>query len=372
MPSKIIEAEHKLDEILSARSGRGRLPDGSIATAIAWSDAVWGEAIEFGPLPLSDADIVSGKQLALHPLFICGVHRSGTTLMQNLLDGHPDLAVLPSEGTYFTNLEVKLNSRPESERMVFLGKEWLRRLANPTNHPPYWLLGRSIDDSSPYIDFARYFMAWWNVLQQKAGTQWPHVAVVLAYASATGKINAKLWVDKTPVNERYLERIWREIPGAKIIHMIRDPFATLASRKVMEPAISVRNALRDLKLSYNAAVACSVRSQYMLLHYETLCDEPAETMGSVASFLGIRPLPILNRATVADIPAQANSSFDNGKAEAGQILRPRKQTRTEVLAKTEKQLIAAHIGNLAAKLNYPMERIKTIRKYYLLLKNRLL
>src|SRR5690606_37795143 len=35
------------------------------------------------------------------PVFICGHHRSGTTLLQELLDGHPELLVLPSEGTYF-------------------------------------------------------------------------------------------------------------------------------------------------------------------------------------------------------------------------------------------------------------------------------
>jgi len=37
------------------------------------------------------------------PVFICGHHRTATTLMRQLLDGHPELLVLPSEGTYLTS-----------------------------------------------------------------------------------------------------------------------------------------------------------------------------------------------------------------------------------------------------------------------------
>jgi hypothetical protein len=33
------------------------------------------------------------NDLAQRPLFICGLPRSGTTLLQGLLDGHPQLVV---------------------------------------------------------------------------------------------------------------------------------------------------------------------------------------------------------------------------------------------------------------------------------------
>lgn len=372
MLSKIIEAENKFNNLLPARQLKHNLPAGLLSAAIAWSDAIWNEAVESGPVLLTDEILAHGKNLAAHPVFICGVHRSGTTLIRNLLDGHPDLVVLPSEGTYFTNLEIKIKSVPETGRMAFLGKEWLRRLANPTNQPPYWLLGRSSVDGSRYVDFARYFMAWWNVLKQKEDTQWPHTAVVLAYASVTGNITAKLWVDKTPVNERFIERIWREMPEAKIIHIVRDPFATITSRKVMEPAITMRNALRDLKLSFNTAITYASDPRFMLLHYEALCDEPAGTMKRLTSFLDIPMSSVLNQATVGGIPAQANSSFDSNNAEAGQVLKAQKQVSPKILNAAEQQLIISYVGNQAARLGYKVGKIGFLRRYYLIFKYRLL
>jgi hypothetical protein len=173
-----------------------------LSTAQAWSRAVWEYAEELGALALSTQQEKQGMQLAQNPVFICGAHRSGTTLVRDILDGHPQLVVLPSEGTYLTNLEDKLLSLPQNKQAAFLGMEWLRRLANPINQPPYWLLGRSKGDSSPYVDFARYLMAWWEVVDRK-NKQWPHIAVLLAYASCTNGLAASLLVDKTPPNTMY-------------------------------------------------------------------------------------------------------------------------------------------------------------------------
>src|SRR5438552_8334803 len=38
------------------------------------------------------------------PIFICGVARSGTTLLVRLLDSHPDVAVLPEETYMYHDL----------------------------------------------------------------------------------------------------------------------------------------------------------------------------------------------------------------------------------------------------------------------------
>jgi hypothetical protein len=325
-----------------------------------------------GPMALSDVQVVKGNEFARHPVYICGVHRSGTTLVRDLLDGHPELVVLPSEGTYYTNLEAKLLALPEDrERAAFLGKEWLRRLANPINQPPYWLLGRSSDTRSPYVDFARYVMAWWEKVSKK-NLQWPHLAIVLAYASCTDKLEAKLWVDKTPANERFLGRIWMEMPSAKIIQVIRHPYATLASRKKMEPAIKLRRALRDLKMSFRVAVEQSALHNpgFLLVRYEELCDNPQLITEKMASFLHIHTSDTLSQPTVAGIPSQANSSFNKEPA-SGQILKPDQHRQSEILSPAEQELIAAHIGKLAEKLNYPLKHVGFLKKVHLRLKYRL-
>jgi hypothetical protein len=355
MLSTIIEAEQHFDALLPAQRLEQSPPASLLRAASAWSKLVWLAAEQLGPMPLTDEQITLGLQLVQTPVFICGVHRSGTTLVRNLLDGHPQLSVLPSEGTFYTNQEAKLKYLPENEWALYLGAEWLRRLANPINQPPYWLLGRSTYAGSPYVDFARYVMAWWPMIKRTPGTQWPHTAVVLAYASCTDGLGAKYWVDKTPTNERFLTRIWREMPQAKMIQVIREPVATLASRKTMEPTISLTSALRDLKTSYSVAIQQEKLNdlRFLLVRYEELCHDPGKITAQMSAFLDIENSDLLNRATVAGISAKANSSFNKDPA-SGQVLKADEHAGQEVIGMAGRRQIAAYVGSLAKQLNYPL------------------
>ena len=40
----------------------------------------------------------------IKPIFILGAHKSGTSYLRALLDGHPDLYVVPLEAHYFQHL----------------------------------------------------------------------------------------------------------------------------------------------------------------------------------------------------------------------------------------------------------------------------
>src|ERR1700744_1848693 len=150
--TEIIVTERKLNSLLPGQRLEQTPPGALINAARAWSGEVWKAASKLGPMPVSGEQLLQARELANKPVYVCGVHHSGTTLVRDLLDGHPELTVLPSEGTWYTNLEHKLQLLPEDKRLAFLGREWLRRLANPINQPPYWLLGRSNVTDSPYVD----------------------------------------------------------------------------------------------------------------------------------------------------------------------------------------------------------------------------
>ena len=372
MSPQIIEAEQNLNELLPKQRLEGSPSTALMAAAKLWSELVCEHALYMGAMPLTNDQLIQGRMLAKIPIYICGVHRSGTTLVKDILEGHPDLVVLPSEGTWYTNLEYKLSLLKKAEQAAFLGKEWLRRLANPINQPPYWLAGRSSADNSPYVDFARYLMAWWTQVK-KDNDQWPHIAVILAWASITNKLGARYWVDKTPVNERYLERIWQSTPKAKIIHVIWNPIATLNSRKKMEPSLSFRLALADLKISFEVVLKQSplVRSRFMMIHYEELCEDTDLIIREMASFLGIPMSTALSQPTVAGVPAQANSSFIK-EPEAGKVISAAEHHQADILTKAEKDLIAAYIGRLSAKLKYPLPPVGFLRGLYLRGRYRLL
>ncbi|MFD2871633.1 sulfotransferase family protein [Mucilaginibacter ximonensis] len=370
MLTQIIEAENELENLLPKNRLDASPSSALLNAALKWSGLIWTEALRLGPAQLSEDQQQQGFNLIQHPVFICGVHRSGTTLVQNLLDGHPQLLVLPSEGTFYTNLELKLQLQPSHNRAKYLGTEWLRRMVNPVNQPPYFLLGRSDEFGSPYVDFARCFLAWWHLLPHHEHTQWPHSAVVLAYASCTNNLAALHWVDKTPTNERFLNRIWQEFPRARIIQVVRNPIATLTSRKVMEPSITLRNALRFLKISYQVATdkELSDDSRFFLLRYEELCDSPERTIAVLADFLSIANTSHLKQASTAGISVQANSSFKKD-ASCGDILKSAEHKQHDVLTAKDQKLIAAYLGNKAALLGYQLDKPSGFSKTYTQLKH---
>lgn len=372
MFQQILDTEKEYNALLPAqRLAHGPSPQ-LLQAAEAWSNTVWATAKRLGPMPITKQQVNNGFCLAQNPVFICGVHRSGTTLVRNLLDAHPQLSVLPSEGTFYTNQEAKLHKLPENDWAVYLGTEWLRRLVNPINQPPYWLLGRSTIKASPYVDFARYVLAWWQLIEHKSGTQWPHTAIVLAYAACTNNLSAKFWVDKTPTNERFLQRIWQEMPQAKIIHLIREPIATVASRRAMEPGVSMGHILNNLETSYLTALNYSEQNnpRFLLLRYEQLCNEPEQLTTRIAEFLTIDNSDMLRRATVAGMPAKANSSFKKDTV-SGQVHSTEKHEQNNLISATGQWQIAAYIGHLANELGYPLPKTSIVKSVWRRVKSKL-
>lgn len=370
MVSRILETEQALDALLPLTRLTEKPHEDLLNAAREWSAAVWQQAEALGPIHLNPVQLKQGIILADNAVFICGVHRSGTTLIRDLLDGHPELVVLPSEGTFYTNLQPKLQKLSSQASLTFLGTEWLRRLSNPINQPPYWLLGRSNPQHSPYVDFARYLMAWWSVADHKKISHWPHTAIILAYASVTKKLNAKHWVDKSPTNEQFLDRIWRDLPKAKIIHIVRNPYAVVSSRRKMEPTVSLARILKDLNKSYQIAARQSALNdaQFMLIRYEDVCENTRHLIETLPVTLNIKPDDSLSSPTVAGIPAQANSSFiANGTA--GEILSSEQYKRPETLSNKEKSILEAYLQACGRKMGYELPRVSYAKRLYIKLRH---
>lgn len=353
---RIVGLERKLDSQLQDRRKVRRLDLAFLPTAEEWSEAVWAAAGAVPAIELTQTEIDAGMDLARRPVFICGAHRSGTTLLCNLLDSHPAVIALPCESAFYTNLERPLAAMRPQNRPAFLGRRWLQHMANPINQTPYWLLGRSDAAISPHVDFARAFRAWWAVLESRPGTRgssWPLVAFALAYAgrSARGRIpaGAAMWIEKTPTNERFLGRIWADFPAARILHVIRRPDAALSSYKALVRSAgggsrAMIPAVRNLARSYRIAVERSGREpadRYRLIRYEHLVARPSEVMAKVAAFLGIDFAPVLLQPTIAGLPATINTSFAAGR-----------HAVTQGLTRIERGVLALAAGRNAALLGY--------------------
>jgi Sulfotransferase family len=371
----ILELERQFD--LRLARPRVAIADSSAMrlASVQWSAAIWAAAEAAGPSELAAAEVARGLDVAHRPVFVCGAHRSGTTLVRDLLDDHPALSVLPSEGTFFTNFERHLQRLRPEDRQPFLGAEWLRRLANPIHQHPYWLLGRSSPESSPYIAFARALLAWWPIAREQVGhriTSWPLVAVALAYAHSTGGLSAdaivQRWVEKTPTNERFLERLQAEFPKATFVHVVRHPYAVYASHKqaARDGGERLRNAgrvLRDLSQSLRIAVEQrrgGASDQYLLIRYEDLIEAPHNTVNRLAAFLRIEPLPILLRPTAAGLATASNSSFVID-AEPGRVDPTVHRRWADVLTRSDRERLTALMGNDAVALGYDLTPVAAWR-----------
>lgn len=339
-----------------------------------WSARVWQTAEALGPSELDADTIARGLDLAARPVFVCGVHRSGTTLVRDLLDGHPSLLVLPSEGSFQQGTAGVLERMLPAERAGVVGREWLRRLANPINQPPYWMLGRTGERGSPYVRFAQALLAWWPLTERRFGREvslWPLSAVVLAYASASTEPETwsqlVRWVEKSPTNELQLARLRAEFPDARFVHVVRHPLAVFASRKAIERRTratfrSMRQALKDLRATYRVALEETSRpgrGDYCLVRYERLIASPPDVMHEVAHALGIAFAPAMLEPTVAGRPSAANSSFDAG-SRAGEMVSDARPI-DHGLSPYERNLVIAAAGQRAAALGYSMDELSPWR-----------
>jgi len=365
----IIQQEQYLNTLLPSHRSNNSPSQALLDATNTWATTVYNEALLQPAISFTQQQIQQGLQLCKQPIFICGVHRSGTTLLRDLLDAHPALSVLPSEGTYITSIERKLQALSEDAQMAFMCTEWLKRLANPINQPPYWVLGSTTLQQSPYVDFANAFISWWPLVQQylqAANTMWPHLVLQLAYADVLQQImpNYKplFWIDKTPTQEQHLARLWQLFPNAKVLHVLRHPAAILASRKQMEPNTPLRVFVKDMQQSFRIATeqAATQNPRYLCVRYEDLCSNVDITIVQMVSFLGIENTGSLTIPTVAGKPTQANSSFLQPQV-TGKILANNIEKQPNNLSASHYQLLAATVGKLAFGFNYHLPKTNLLQ-----------
>ena len=177
-----------------------------------WSqlDAALGEvAARLRDLAPAAAAPALDEELLARPVFVVGYPKSGTTLLLGLLDGHPQLVVVPGETRWFTDPEPTLAK---------LHERWIRNLVNPSGQEPFWLLGLPDGDEDPYLAFTARLLA-------GAAHGDPLAGLVAAFSAP----EARAWVEKTPLHVFQVERIRRRFPAARFVHVVRDPRATVAA-----------------------------------------------------------------------------------------------------------------------------------------------
>lgn len=244
----------------------------------------------------------------LPPVFIMGIARSGTTLLQSLLDGHPELLVDVADSNFFrwykrhhrwVDALWHLRERNE-DRLVSAERLLVEHIFNEES--PYYQEFVS-DVSIP--ELKAHFR---DLVRLSPGRPKDVLAAYIhALGLASGRLtgSTRFWVDKTLSYEYLFYRYLSWWPEARFIFVVRDPRDVYTSYKKRD----TRNergvtSIDAFAITWSGSVrtwldcARMVAPEHrMLVRYEVLVGDTETVMRSIASFLDVKFDPILLQPT---------------------------------------------------------------------------
>lgn len=274
-----------------------------------------------------------------NPIFVAGLERSGTSLIFALLASHPNIAMTRRTNmwTYFYDQYGDLSQPDNFERcldMMMCYKRLVKLEPDPDR------IRREFWQGEP--TYARLFA----LLEEH-------------YAERIGKPR---WGDKSLSTERYADPIFEAYPGARILHMIRDPrdrYASVIKRwKHRRGGIGAGTAvwLSSVKLAKHNQQRYPDR--YKIVRYETLAFQPEETLREVCAFIGedYSPMMITMRGAEDFRDDGGNSSY--GQLEPGVISTKSIGRFRRVLAKADLAFMQAYAEQEMLDFDYQPEPIQ--------------
>ncbi len=264
------------------------------------------------------------------PIFILGSHKSGTSLLRSLLQGAPDLFVVPLETHFFqfTGFWVDYAlRRAYPKKMAFE-----EALAAMRGH-----IQRSNDIASATSDSVltgRWDVAAFQAWMQEKGREkfaagdWRGFFDAYIEAIHVGLFGrppqATRFVEKSVEHAEFAALLKKLYPDALFVHIVRNPYATLVSLRrhmslagypALAPALSALN-----NAYYHLYHNPHIVPDYLVIRYEDLLQQPEEVMRRVAAHIDIPFSDQLLTPTAMDGPWQGNSS--SGQAFEGISTRP--------------------------------------------------
>ena len=221
--------------------------------------------------------------------FAAGQAKSGTTLLIALLDGHPQLLVLPEETAYFPTALNKYEKFGRRAQVDYLTKEALARVL--FGGPPEW--EKSDYGHFPTEQFRERFEA--TAFDPDNADKDLLVLLMAVYAEILGISLDSIvrWVEKTPANRRFIPQILERFPRAKFLITMRDPRAILAAQIALEKTRKTREFSVYYCVSHwlqSAQLALRAERKEIsgiVIRYEDLVADPAPPMQQVCNFLEI-------------------------------------------------------------------------------------
>lgn len=209
------------------------------------------------------------------PIFLVGTGRSGTTLLQLILNAHPNIAIW-GEIHYFDQ--------------ILQIKNWVPSIMKPEDLEHFFSYLKRTEHYQYLPGAQRVFESTKSRLLAEKNCNYEKFYRILIeeYAKSQGKLR---FGEKTPYNILYLEEITQLFPKGKIIHIKRDP------RDVVASYIKLPAASKDV-IIHSLAWKCFITSwenylamppvahNYLQLTYEDLVYNPEQELKKICEFIG--------------------------------------------------------------------------------------
>ncbi len=197
----------------------------------------------------------SAQQRENSLVFVGGLHRSGTTMLANLMATHPMVAGLTNTGGPMDEGQHLQTVYPLDEHHGGPG----RFAFDPAAH---------LTGDSPLATPATA-----AILLRQWGRYWDASRPIL--------------LEKSPPNLIRFRFLHRLFPDAKFILAMRHPVPVTLSTAKWSPAVGTRDLLRHWVHAHDLATADLVGLPHTVIRYEQLTTDPVTTMKTVAQFLDI-------------------------------------------------------------------------------------
>lgn len=223
--------------------------------------------------------------------FIVGCPRSGTTLLRNLLGGHPNITVFP-ESRLFQHLEAY---RPAARRL---------RLASRRSRRPLAIFLKKLQEPPEFEDSPQNSWLKEGAPELSPALVLPRLPLVRSYARSFVRLlddvadrwGTTVWVEKTPENLHHIDLIESLVPKARFLHAVRSGEDVVASiyEKTHSPEEWWRRRYPTIDhcvRAWNAAIQVTLshvsKPNHALVFYEDLVTVPELELRRVCSFLGV-------------------------------------------------------------------------------------
>lgn len=266
------------------------------------------------------------------PVFVVGNVKAGTTLVQSLLDGHPDLFVLPVELKFFRY--TGLPRLAPSNRPLGALPRWRSPLPAERTRPPPEVLEsllsggelrrfldtgtapRHVDLRSVQFDAERFEAELRR--HDFADLRALFLAVVDRFRACLGgdRRYPRRFVEKTPRQEEFAWKLHQWFPRASFVHVLRNPYAN-AHAELLSGTFQMERRHRVYRplakslyfLEHNARTL----PRYRVLRYEDVVQKPERTLRSLAAFLDLEFSDSLLQPSFLGIPWPGNSRTTDGR-----------------------------------------------------------